>query len=58
VFVSLQKNNERFELKEQYNIDVHAKPRSGMPLKDQFKKFLSKTMIIIENCVLISLFSV
>jgi len=36
--VSLQKNNERFKLGEQYNIDALAKRGSDMHLKDQFKK--------------------
>jgi len=38
VYVTLLKNNKRFKLEEQYNIDAHAKPESGIPLKDQFKK--------------------
>jgi len=42
VSVSLQKNNERFELEKQYNIDAHTKPGSRMPLKDQFKKIHAK----------------
>jgi len=36
--VSLQKNNKRFKLEEQYNIDAHAKLGSGMHPKDPIKK--------------------
>lgn len=38
MLVSPQKNNKRFELEEQYNIDAYAKPESDMPLKDRLKK--------------------